>query len=333
MIRLEVLSRQPEGRAPLLFVHGAYAGAWCWDEHFLPWFAARGFPAYALSLRGHGASSGRDRLHDFGLADYAEDLARAVALLERPPVLIAHSMGALVAQKYLERAEVPAMALISPVPPFGLLPSAFALALTRPALFSEINALAAGHSASRNALAEALFAGPVEDAGIKRYYPRMQAESRRALADMSWWGLPQLWRMRRPDTLVLGASRDALIFPALARSTATMLGAEYRLLGGLGHAAMLESDWQRAAQELLDWGSKRAAFSTPRVDLPRGPKHPRLDFQIRISAARRKHPALDIRIHGYMLFYVIEPRRIVVLRVLHTARDPRLWPRSRRTAR
>ena len=53
--------------------------------------------------------------------------------------------------------------------------------------------------------------------------------------------------------VVLGASHDALISPALAQSTATMLGAEYRLLDGFGHAVMLEADWQRAAQEILDW--------------------------------------------------------------------------------
>ena len=40
--RLEIIVRQPEGRQqphPLLFVHGAYSGAWCWDEYFLPYFA------------------------------------------------------------------------------------------------------------------------------------------------------------------------------------------------------------------------------------------------------------------------------------------------------
>lgn len=31
----------------------------------------------------------------------------------------------------------------------------------------------------------------------------------------------------------------------------------------------------------------------------------------------------------YAVFYRVEPRRIVVLAILHTARDPRTWPRSR----
>lgn len=41
----EVLTRLPAGKAkatPLLFIHGAYAAAWCWEDHFLPFFAIRG---------------------------------------------------------------------------------------------------------------------------------------------------------------------------------------------------------------------------------------------------------------------------------------------------
>lgn len=256
MIALEILTRQPTGaapRTPLLFLHGAYVGAWCWDEHFLPWFAARGFPCYALSLRGHGKSAGRERLHDFGIGDYVEDLEHAVSEIGRAPVLIGHSMGALVVQKYLERGTAPAAVHVCPVPPFGLLPSTVSLAFGRPRFFAEINSLAGGHSASRAALAEALFAGPVDAGRIDRHYARMQSESRRALMDMTLWGLPQLWRMARVDALVIGAEHDALIAPSLAQSAANLLGAQYRLLDGMGHAVMLESEWERAAQEILDW--------------------------------------------------------------------------------
>ncbi len=31
----------------------------------------------------------------------------------------------------------------------------------------------------------------------------------------------------------------------------------------------------------------------------------------------------------YAVFYQVEPRRIVVFAVLHTARDPKLWPQPR----
>jgi len=35
----------------------------------------------------------------------------------------------------------------------------------------------------------------------------------------------------------------------------------------------------------------------------------------------------------FAVFYLVESQRVVVLRVLHTARDPKLWPRLGRRAR
>ena len=65
---LELLRRvpsKPTRRPALLFVHGAYVGAWCWDVHFLRHFAARGFPSYALSLRGMGRAHAKGTTRAF----------------------------------------------------------------------------------------------------------------------------------------------------------------------------------------------------------------------------------------------------------------------------
>jgi non-heme chloroperoxidase len=247
-------------RTPLLFVHGAHVGAWCWEEHFLPWFASRGFPAYAVSLRGHGASGGRKQLNRFGLADYARDLAAAVAAIGRPPVLLGHSMGGMVAQKYLGIAaegDCAAAVFACPVPSFGLLPATFSFAFTRPALFAGIQRMASGGSASPQVLAEAMFAGPMDQARLAGIHRRMQPESQRALMDMSGWGLPQLWTLQRVPMLCLGAGRDVLIPSAGVQASARMLGAEYRELRGLGHAVMLETRWEAAAQPILAWLEER----------------------------------------------------------------------------
>jgi pimeloyl-ACP methyl ester carboxylesterase len=104
-----------------------------------------------------------------------------------------------------------------------------------------------------------LFAGPVEAERLERYFRRMQPESRRAILEMSGWGLPQTWRTALPDTLVIGAERDVLISPVLARSAAQLLGAEYLLLPGLGHAVMLEPGWRAAAEGLAGWLAERGA--------------------------------------------------------------------------
>jgi len=80
------------------------------------------------------------------------------------------------------------------VPSYGLLPSTFALAFLRPALFAGLSRLAAGGSGGLEHLAEAMFAQPMPPGRPAEVYHRMRRESRRAIMEMSGFGLPQHWR-------------------------------------------------------------------------------------------------------------------------------------------
>jgi len=83
-MQLEIITQEPPAKphpTPILFVHGAWHGAWCWAEHFLPHFAERGYSAHALSLRGHGASAGRAQLRRTRIADYVADVAQVAGQL------------------------------------------------------------------------------------------------------------------------------------------------------------------------------------------------------------------------------------------------------------
>lgn len=254
--RLEHLRRTPEaptGRPPLLFVHGAYTGAWCWDEHFLPFFARHGFDAHAVSLSGHGQSEGRESLDRLRLADYVDDVAQAVAGLRVPPVLIGHSMGGLVVQKYLERAMVPAAALLCAVPPHGLAPSALSMLMQRPGLLVTLNAILAGREPALDHVREALFHQPVDDATLTRYVRRCQPESVRALWDMTAFDLPSARRIQRVPLLILGAEHDRLIPPGEVEATGRALGTPAEILPDFGHALMLEPGWEQAARRILEW--------------------------------------------------------------------------------
>lgn len=74
---LEVIEKgsgSAEHPTPLLFVHGGWHAAWCW-ENFLDFFADAGYRAVALSLRGHGASPTSKPLHRVSIADYLDDVA------------------------------------------------------------------------------------------------------------------------------------------------------------------------------------------------------------------------------------------------------------------
>jgi pimeloyl-ACP methyl ester carboxylesterase len=130
-MQLEVISLRPEGSphpTPLLFVHGAWHAAWCW-ELFLPYFAQHGYAVHALSLRGHGQSDGAAGLRWYSVSDYIADIVQVVQTLPAPPVLIGHSLGGYTVQKYLQRYDAPAAVLLASVPVAGIL--GFALRYAR----------------------------------------------------------------------------------------------------------------------------------------------------------------------------------------------------------
>jgi pimeloyl-ACP methyl ester carboxylesterase len=93
--------------SPLILVHGAWHGAWCWYK-VLPRLRALGHWTLAVDLPGHG----RDQTSpaEVGLESYVDCVSRA---LEAAPAgratLVGHSMGGLVisgvAERHPERVE------------------------------------------------------------------------------------------------------------------------------------------------------------------------------------------------------------------------------------
>src|SRR5262245_24130675 len=97
---LEVRSAKTSHATPILCIHGAFGGAWMW-EAFLRVLGQWGRTAAAVSLRGHGQSGGRERLHETVLADYTADILRAFEEFAEPPIVVAHSLGGLLVQRLL----------------------------------------------------------------------------------------------------------------------------------------------------------------------------------------------------------------------------------------
>ena len=257
--QLEIIEARPPkaakrgGTRPLLFVHGAFTGAWCWAEYFLPYFAKKGFRACALSLSGHGGSPGRERLDWISIGDYVGDLEQAVKTIGGDPIIVGHSMGGFVAQKYLERASAAGVVLLASVPPQGLLSASLALAFSNPGLFAEVNSMMHHNRVSLDALQKVLFASPIAVDKLRAYYRLMQPESQRAMWDMTFFNLPQLQRERCPPMLVLGAECDVLVPAAQAEQAARYYGTEAEIFPTMGHVMMLDAGWQQVADRIIEW--------------------------------------------------------------------------------
>jgi pimeloyl-ACP methyl ester carboxylesterase len=107
-------------RRPLYLLHGELGGSWLW-QRFLAYFAPRGWEGHALNLRGHYWSETAD-FAELDFDSYVADARAGMTHLARPPVVIGHGLGGLLALKLAEQVPVAGLVLISPALPAPLLP-------------------------------------------------------------------------------------------------------------------------------------------------------------------------------------------------------------------
>lgn len=256
-MNLEILSALPAEQthtAPLLLVHGSWHGAWCWAEHCLEFFSSSGYAVHALSLRGHGQSEGRQRLRWSSIADYVEDLTQVISRLGAPPVLVGHSMGGFVVQKYLETHSVPAAVLVSSVPPTGALAALLRLAGRHPlAVLKTFLRLSPYQLTATPELArDMFFSASLPETDLLGYFTQIQEESFRAFLDMVLLTRIQTSRVQTP-LLVLGLAGDQVFTTAEFQATARAYQTDPFIFPGIAHDFMLEEKWQIVADAILHW--------------------------------------------------------------------------------
>jgi len=234
---------------PLLFIHGAGHGAWCWDEHFTPWFRSLGFEAVALDLTGHGSRQERS-VRWVPFSCYVEDVRGAAVSFDRPPVLVGHSLGALVVERYLSAGgRAAGLVLAAPVP-HNVAPLMARLVRTNPGRVLRMMATLSFKPLFATPQAFAVFVSrtmPKQD--IARLQARAQDESVRAFVDALLTPLAPP-RPATVPTLLVAGSEDAMVTVAEHRRTAAYHSAELCLLPGIGHDLMLDVGWESAARRI-----------------------------------------------------------------------------------
>jgi len=243
---------------PILFAHGAWHGAWCW-ENFLPYFAERGYASYAVSLRGHGASEGRNgiRWHSASRG-YVADLAQVARTLDKPPILVGHSMGGYVVQKYLETHSAAAGILLATIPVSGIFNFVMRYASRHPSKFlKSLLLLNPWHMVETPALThEAFFSPKVTAEENFRHFERLQSESFRMVLETMFLNLPRPEKVKTP-VQVLAAENDNVFSIDEQQSTARAYGAEAEIFPDMAHDMMLAPDWRQVADRILDWLQSR----------------------------------------------------------------------------
>jgi len=255
MKEIEIFQKQPTStkEPPLLFIHGACLGAWCWTDNFLDYFGDLGYHTLALNLRGHGGSISDKPLQKLRLDDYVEDVASVADKLAEPPIVVGHSMGGLVAQRFASQHETSAVVLMSPSPYAGMQSQAARLFRSHPRSFfmASLRRNIYHIYPDNNSVRDIMFSPNTPEEIVTRCRERLQKESWLVSQEMT----PPL---KRPypitsPILVLGGEQDGTVLPEAICETAEAYNVPCHIFEGMGHNLMLEPGWEKVGAFIDQW--------------------------------------------------------------------------------
>ncbi|XP_015583718.1 uncharacterized protein LOC8263602 isoform X1 [Ricinus communis] len=257
---------------PLVFVHGSYHAAWCWAEHWLPFFSSFGYDCYALSLLGQGESDGPTGSVAGTLQTHAGDIADFIQKnLELPPVLLGHSFGGLIIQYYIANIrnekfiemkklypDLTGAVLVCSVPPSGNSGLVWRYLFSKPiAAFKVTLSLAAkAFQTDLSLCKETFFTSAMEDHLVMRYQELMKESSRMPLFDLQKLNaslpVPSVPKSSI-EALVIGARDDFIVDAEGLAETGRLYGVSPICVEGVAHDMMLDCSWEKGAEHILLW--------------------------------------------------------------------------------
>lgn len=249
----------------IFMTHGMWGGGWYWGK-FKAFFEARGYRCVVPTLRYHDvdpAAAPDPRLGTTSLLDYARDLEEEIASLGANPILMGHSMGALLSAMLASRGIGKALVQLNPGPPRGV----FAL---RPSVLrafrSALTTWGFWRRPFRQTFAEATYSmlHLLTAEEQREAYARFVYESGRAASEVGFWpfdrGRASEVREERIGcpVLVIAGADDRITPVAVTRKIAARYGsrAAYREFSDHAHWTVGEPGWESVATYIAEWLSK-----------------------------------------------------------------------------
>jgi len=245
---------------PILLVHGAWHGAWCWEGGFVDSLNNAGFDCFTVDLRGHGDSKAITQMRWNRIADYVEDVISALEQIDGNPIMVGHSMGGFVCQHVRERyRNLSGICLLASAPHYGVFPMASRTMKKHPlTVFSTFAKLSLKPLINSKARVREMFLdADTPDANAEAFRLKLIDESFVGFLDMLALDLPPKPTINVP-TLVIGGARDPLFPPHSQYALARRYGAECHIIEDAPHNLMNQKNWQKAARVLTDWAKTLA---------------------------------------------------------------------------
>lgn len=251
-------NRQP-GTSSVLAVHGMFGGKW-YFEKCGNYLSQMGINVYALDLRGHNGSF----CLDFGatsILDYVQDVRKIVddiIGLERiKPILLGHSMGGLIVQKFAETFPrlVQGLILLASAPPKGI--SAFSFSVLGMIVRNTMNILFnLPISPKRKDCFNLVLNNFPEDDSEADFAARKfisTPESGKAARELAFSLIPVDEKKINCPTLIVAGSKDKICPLSMQlKIREKYCFADYLQVEN-GHMMMLEPGWKEVISRIYTW--------------------------------------------------------------------------------
>lgn len=231
----------------VLLIHGTWCNGDNWGE-FATALEARGYTVHTPTLRHHGNPKINDiwgnaqKVSKVGLLDYVADLKELVDTMDSPPIIIGHSLGALLAQLLADRVPHVGVMLLGPAPSAGIFayyPSMTALWMRYLPQWIMSKAM---YPVSYKSWTKYICNETPTDIS-EAYYATLCAEAGTAYREMALWYTDRRraakvdYRASDAPVLVITGSRDKCTHPGIGRAIAKKYGqnATYVELEGSDH--------------------------------------------------------------------------------------------------
>ena len=232
----------------ILFIHGAFTRAARWDP-WVSFFTAAGYRCVAPSLPAHDPPD-PSALAKLRFADYLAAVAAVHRTFDRPPIVIGHSMGGLVAQHLAASADCAALVLISSTPPWRTRGTRFALPYLLPYLLPVL----AGRPIRANPEAAIkLVLHDLSPAEQQELVPIFAYESGKAYRTVVFGRARVAEGAVRCPVLCVNGGDDRMLSRSVGGRLAAYYMADHIVFPGHGHSLVAGSLVETVATSVRDW--------------------------------------------------------------------------------
>mgnify|MGYP000491554847 CR=1 FL=1 len=219
--------KNKENRKTIILIHGAYHGAWCWEENFAPYFLERKINVVSIDFIRKSKKT--------KVEEYIQYLNKVIEKLEGELYVASHSLGAAILERYIVKYSPKLNGVIF------LTPGPFVKQIRRAFVVNV-------HNIFRNKK-RFYFSERLEDDNAERYIEKLKKEPRWIEFLVVRKNIPGNydWKYK---TLILSSLNDQCMPISIGIDAGKRIGAKVIIYENICHDMMLDPEWRCVAEDI-----------------------------------------------------------------------------------